>query len=234
MRWRLSQWCRLCPQWSPKCADGIVSRLGAFTGELGDLPLRPEALWITHRKNSTRSRLRAVSKLLVIRSWDGVFPGYRGWRSVAIYCAGKGLHLQVGTAQYSIRVSLSGTGKLKTSLGDDKWFVGAGVLDCAETRAIVGRQSTGRLKFEMGTMNISGWAMMSARCFQGLPGAQRTQSNYRDQNRQMFHLQSPRGEHNLICRGGCSYCQSVGLLPPRLCGYFRAEGPRGQHCDGVL
>jgi len=73
-------------------------------------------------------------------------------------------------------------------------------------------------------MRIVRWAVMSARCFDELLGAYRSQSNQREQNQQAFHLQSPRGEHNLICRGGSSYCQSVGLLPPRLCGYFRAEG----------
>jgi hypothetical protein len=173
--------------------------------------------------------VRLSGKLLVIRRWNGVFRGRGSLSSVAIYGARRGLHLQVGTAQYLVRISISGAGKLKTSAGYDDRFVGAGIVDGAETRAIVGRQSTGRLKFEMGTMRIVRWAVMSARCFDELRGAYRSQSNHREQNQQAFHLQSPGGEHNLICRGGSSYCQSVGLLPPRLCGYFRAEGPRGQY-----
>lgn len=158
-----------------------------------------------------------------------VLRGGRGLRSVAIQDARKSLHLQIGAAQDLKSVSFLGAGKLKASAGYDDRFVGAGIVDGAETRAIVGRQGTGRLKFEMGTMRVVRWAVMSARCFDELRGAYRSQSNHREQNQQAFHLQSPRGEHNLICRGGSSYCQSVGLLPPRLCGYFRAQGPRGQY-----
>jgi hypothetical protein len=78
-----------------------------------------------------------ISKFLLPRSWDGVF--YGGWRSDAVNYARRGLHIQVGTAEYSILVSIEATGKLKASARHDERPLRAVILDCTETRAFVGR-----------------------------------------------------------------------------------------------